>query len=865
MKENLKTLIISLFIIVAVCLPLSMFAGASEQTWESVSGEETTDEAEYVEAVFEYEITSPGVKITGLNEDFRGDLVIPAYIDGYNVYSLGYNAFKNHTGIKNVTFESGADCSASGIFYGCTSLESVVFANGTKEVGSYMFYGCTALKSVVLPASVTTIADNAIKQSVIENVIIPADSSLESIGHWAFYQTPLKNIDLPESLKTIGSYAFYETAVQSVYLGKNVNSVGYEAFYRTQLTEVSINSDCASWHSAIFELARALETVTLSDDVTAIPQGMFSGCVNLKAVYGGKNITVINNSAFYACSSLEYFEFGENVEKIGNSVFAKCSSIAKLPFSDKITQIGYQSFLDWTSLSGELVLPDSLESLGSGIFWGCTGITSAVFPESITDIPDTMFYECTSFADVTFDGNIKSIGSHSFASTALTQVVLEDGIETIGKWAFKDCENLTVIELPETLISIEEAAFQNHKCNKIVVPSSLEYIGALVFNSSTRYEVFFLSYDCEFCTSSTTTVTYCPFGGATTVYGYSGSSAETYLSGVHNYTSYLHEHDYGDLCALGIHAPEKECAFAASCLYCSESVCSHSDEDGDGLCDTCTLSVSEEQDVYIEYVNSVLTVYGTAIFDGNFADTFSEIASECKTIVFADGFESVDENVFANFTALEFVYIPESMKTVGAGAFSGCESIKNVIVLSDSVTVTNAFDSDGFNMLVSSSLNDVPDNVNVIYTSFADGVLYFDGSLTADLYDLFDITSLYALTYGGIMQLHFEHFEAVDFTVFEYNTSEYTGLDQTVFDNVNFTVHAFVDGEYTQIAFESMHDMLNDGYDGTFYLTVETGNEDVIYDDTQISVGDSFRQMIQRILSAIVQLLNKLFAFFRRR
>ena len=70
-------------------------------------------------------------------------------------------------------------------FDDCSSLESVIFENTVLEkISDGAFWGCSALSSIALPDSVTEIERNA------------------------FFETGLRNIQLPEKLTLIGGGAF---------------------------------------------------------------------------------------------------------------------------------------------------------------------------------------------------------------------------------------------------------------------------------------------------------------------------------------------------------------------------------------------------------------------------------------------------------------------------------------------------------------------------------------------------------------------------------------------------------------------------------------------------------------------------------
>jgi hypothetical protein len=43
----------------------------------------------------------------------------------------------------------------------------------------------------------------------------------------------------------------------------------------------------------------------------------------------------------------------------------------------------------------EVVIPDGVTSIGSGVFSECINLTTITIPDSVTSIGDSAFYECT--------------------------------------------------------------------------------------------------------------------------------------------------------------------------------------------------------------------------------------------------------------------------------------------------------------------------------------------------------------------------------------------------------------------------------------------------------------------------------------
>lgn len=87
--------------------------------------------------------------------------------------------------------------------------------------------------------------------------------------------------------------------------------------------------------------------------------------------------------------------------------------------------------------------------------------------------------------------------------------------------------------------------------------------------------------------------------------------------------------------------------------------------------------------------SGALTINGTGEIDANFAN-WDQIKDQVTYVEVENGITSVGESAFADFTALQEVYFSESVLTVGADAFSGCENLAIVTILADNVSLANS-------------------------------------------------------------------------------------------------------------------------------------------------------------------------------
>ena len=449
---------------------------------------------------------------------YSGELVIPETVEyqgtTYSVAGIGSSVFWGCSGLTSVTIPNSMTNIGSDAFWGCEGLTSVhisdiaawcnidfanynsnplydahhlyldgeevkdlVIPNNVTSIGDYAFYGCSGLTSVTIGNSVTSIGGSAFQHcSGLTSVTI--GNSVKSIGQDAFREcSGLTSVTIPNSVTSIGGSAFHScSGLTSVTIPNSVTSIESSAFSSCGLTTVTIPNSVTSIGDGAFSHCKGLTSVTIGNSVTSIGSGAFYWCSDLTSVTIPNSVTSIGENAFWHCDGLTSVTIGNSVESIGVEAFYGCTGLTSVHISDIAAWCKFD-FLDNTSnplhyaehlyLNGDevkdLVIPNSVTSIGERAFLGYKGLTSVTIGNSVKIIGVDAFYDCDGLTSVTIGNSVTSIGYAAFKwCSVLTSVTIGNSVESIGYEAFRDCSKLLdVYCYAENVPSTESNAF-NH-------------------------------------------------------------------------------------------------------------------------------------------------------------------------------------------------------------------------------------------------------------------------------------------------------------------------------------------------------------------------------------------------------------------
>ena len=357
----------------------------------------------------------------------------------------------------------------------------------------------SSFNKIIIPETVKIIKSYTFSyMKMLEEVVFEEGSALEEIEMFAFYESSLIHIKLPDLLNTVGYKAFALTRLHALWVPAAVTQLNqpfayhnqpiyFEAFERPLGYIDQYETPTYYGYSDIFVhlnnvYVKASEGLTLigsidheitnllipaqigDDDVIAIGDFAFyrSNLITVETE-SLSNLKTIGVSAFEDSYELKTFDLPEGLEIIGNRSFSG-TNLDDIHIPSSVVSIGHMAFTyiwkDEISITfGE---QSQLKEILNYAFYSVKGeVGDIIIPASVEYIGIEAFSRTTA-TSITFETGsmLKELGDGAFRSAYyLTSIVLPEGLETIGSEAFYFCTRLTYVYIPSTVHTIGEHAF----------------------------------------------------------------------------------------------------------------------------------------------------------------------------------------------------------------------------------------------------------------------------------------------------------------------------------------------------------------------------------------------------------------------
>ena len=426
--------------------------------------------------------------VTGISSSaFSGctDLISVSFDSNSCVSSIGSSAFSGCNGMSSITIPASVTSIAGSAFSGCKTLRTVIIEDskttlslgqGSMKGSNYPLFADCPLTTFYWgrPLSYSTNYGFSpiSNQFSLNNLTI--GPNVTTISAYMFSGNPKTTIELPETVTALGDHAFDGfTNLTSFTIPKNITSIGEYAFANcTGLTSLTIPSWISTISVGTFQNCTGLKSFVIPNNVTSIGNFAFNGCTAMTGVvfeegdevltlgynnYQSRSTEPEGRGLFFDCPLVSTFigrplSYNTN-ERSGYSPFARIETLTKGHFGNPLKSIPSYLFYDCKSLKtleyNPNCVPTSVESYA---FSGCKAMTETdiVLPQSVVTIGEGAFSGCTSLEGYTIPNHVKTVGDYAFQNCEkMKAVVVKPSVKSIGNFAFNGCTSMTGVVFEE--------------------------------------------------------------------------------------------------------------------------------------------------------------------------------------------------------------------------------------------------------------------------------------------------------------------------------------------------------------------------------------------------------------------------------
>jgi hypothetical protein len=386
-----------------------------------------------------------------------------------SVTVIGSYAFRSCSSLNNITISNNIKSIGISAFSNCQNLNSIIIPDKVTEIQGAAFLNCKKLTSITFFGNPPNNIENEVFDEDLDTIPTifyyknkPKINGIKNYVDANNFFTVLNGSIIKYNPTYDGTlYNYSELYIPLQINNQNITSIGANVFaekiisYNTRTRIVRVlfelnefgKSNVTNINDSAFANCTKLTNIIIPNGVNNINAYAFSNCKNLIYISVADSVTTIGKYAFYNtglinftipqnlnlmeynpfCNSLQLIQFtinNNNNYSVDNGVLYSNNNknLIAYPIGKKIesykiidTAINIIEFSFYNCISlKNIILPNTLLTIGTSAFFNCTGITSITIPNNVNKIGPNAFDNCVNLNNITFNGPCPDIGDEAF-------------------------------------------------------------------------------------------------------------------------------------------------------------------------------------------------------------------------------------------------------------------------------------------------------------------------------------------------------------------------------------------------------------------------------------------------------------------
>lgn len=231
-------------------------------------------------------------------------------------------------------------------------------------------------------------------------------------------------------------------SVKKIVVEEGITRVGDNVFSECSCEEVKLPSTLISIGKNGFFCCDSLQSITLPDSLTDIEGGAFCGCSSLSTIEFGKGIKNIGDRVFRS-SGLKELIIPDSVVSLGGDLFQECPFLVKVEIRGKMTTTPYALF-DNCPLLEEIIFNEGLEILDRGCIKSCGKLSKITLPSTLKEIKDDAVYDCDSLYEIEIPDKVTYISATAFADCDNVKPKVSDNLKKSSNGSYMELMTLRI-------------------------------------------------------------------------------------------------------------------------------------------------------------------------------------------------------------------------------------------------------------------------------------------------------------------------------------------------------------------------------------------------------------------------------------